>query len=251
MLDDLHELQITGVSRRVGHRHLGHTSTTRNSSRRVASSNRTCPDSRASGDVLEFAANDLALDAAGAAQIFSEADVNVTPELAATVTERTEGWPVGLYLAALIAKDNHDDDVLSVAGDDRYVADYLYRESLGQLPDDRCNSSCAVRQCSTNSRVHCATRCSRNPDASEQLRQLEASSMFLVPLDRRRGWYRYHALFREFLLGELRQVEPDVEMKLHLRAADWYEANGSPAIALDHLLTHERARTHAPTWRPR
>ncbi len=67
--------------------------------------------------------------------------------------------------------------------------------------------------------------------------------MFLIPLDRRREWYRYHALFREFLLGELRRVEPDVIMKLHLRAADWYEANGSPAMAVEHLLnTTERDR---------
>ncbi len=64
-----------------------------------------------------------------------------------------------------------------------------------------------------------------------------------MPLDRRREWYRYHALFREFLLGELRRVEPGVVAKLHLRAADWYEANGSPALALEHLLaTTERDR---------
>jgi LuxR family transcriptional regulator, maltose regulon positive regulatory protein len=67
--------------------------------------------------------------------------------------------------------------------------------------------------------------------------------LFLIPLDRRREWYRYHALFREFLLGELRRVEPDVIMKLHLRAADWYGSNGSPAVAVEHLLnTTERDR---------
>ena len=78
---------------------------------------------------------------------------------------------------------------------------------------------------------------------SERLRRLEASSLFLVPLDRRREWYRYHGLFREFLLGELRRVEPDVIAKLHLRAADWYESNGSPAMAVEHLLhTTERDR---------
>ena len=86
------------------------------------------------------------------------------------------------------------------------------------------------------------------PSSENQARRtgcasLEASSLFLVPLDRRREWYRYHALFREFLLGELRRVEPDIVMKLHLRAADWYEANGSPAMALEHLLnTTERDR---------
>ena len=47
--------------------------------------------------------SDLALDAAGAEQIFSPANVELTPEQAAAVTARTEGWPVGLYLAALIA----------------------------------------------------------------------------------------------------------------------------------------------------
>ena len=64
--------------------------------------------------------------------------------------------------------------------------------------------------------------------------------MFLVPLDRRRGWYRYHALFREFLLGELRRVEPDVIPKLHLRAADWYEANGIAGVGGRALVAHER-----------
>ena len=79
--------------------------------------------------------------------------------------------------------------------------------------------------------------------AQQQLRGLEAANLFLVPLDRRREWYRYHALFREFLLGELRRVEPDVIEKLHLRAADWYESNGSPAMAVEHLLnTTERDR---------
>ena len=92
----------------------------------------------------------------------------------------------------------------------------------------------------------CAPLCDALLDesgAQEQLRSLEASNLFLIPLDRRREWYRYHALFREFLLGELRRVEPDVITKLHLRAADWYEANGSPALALEHLLnTTERDR---------
>jgi LuxR family maltose regulon positive regulatory protein len=60
--------------------------------------------------------------------------------------------------------------------------------------------------------------------------------LFVIPLDRRRQWYRYHALFQEFLLGELRRTEPELIMTLHRRAADWYEAHGSPALALEHLL---------------
>jgi LuxR family transcriptional regulator, maltose regulon positive regulatory protein len=199
------------------------------------------PRLRASGDALEFIARDLTLDAGGAEQIFIEANVSVTPELAAAVTERTEGWPVGLYLAALIARDGEGES-LSIVGDDRYVADYLYRESLLQQPE---SNQRFLRHTAVLDQL-CAPLCDAllgEPGAPEQLRQLEASNMFLVPLDRRRGWYRYHALFREFLLGELRRTEPDVIMKLHLKAADWYEANGSPAMALEHLLnTSERDR---------
>jgi LuxR family maltose regulon positive regulatory protein len=72
--------------------------------------------------------------------------------------------------------------------------------------------------------------------AAGELRRMEATSLFVTSLDRRREWYRYHDLFREFLLGELRRTEPDIIETLHRRAADWYEANGSQQLALEHLL---------------
>ncbi|HEY5889298.1 MAG TPA: LuxR family transcriptional regulator, partial [Acidimicrobiia bacterium] len=92
------------------------------------------PKLRATGDALEFSATDLALDEAGARQIFNEARVAITSELAAAVTQRTEGWPVGMYLAAMIAMEGKGEQ-LTISGDDRYVADYLYKESLMRLPE--------------------------------------------------------------------------------------------------------------------
>ncbi len=240
MLDDLHELQspachdvlsvvISGIPQ---------------GSQLVAASRAEqphLPRLRASGDAVEYMASDLALDASGAEQIFSQAHINLTDELAAAVTARTEGWPAGLYLAAVIAGDSHG-EVLTISGEDRYVADYLYRESLMQLPD---SVQRFLRRTAVLDQLS-APLCDAilgESGAQAQLRQLEARSLFLVPMDRRRGWYRYHALFREFLLAELQQVEPDVIAKLHLRAADWYESNGSPAFALEHLLaTTERDR---------
>ena len=199
------------------------------------------PRLRASGNALELVAGDLALDAAGAEQIFSQAHVNLTHELATAVTARTEGWPVGLYLAAVIAKDSGG-DALTISGEDRYLADYLYRESLIQLPE---SVQRFLRRTAVLDQLS-APLCDAildEPHSQARLRDLEATSLFLVPLDRRREWYRYHALFREFLLSELRRVEPDVIAKLHLRAADWYESNGSPALAVEHLLnTSERDR---------
>jgi LuxR family maltose regulon positive regulatory protein len=199
------------------------------------------PRLRASGDAVELTADDLALDAAGAEQVFSAAHVGVSREEAAEVTGRTEGWPVGLYLAAMIARSDRNRGP-SVSGDDRYVADYLYRESLMLLPK---KTRRFLRRTAVLDQLS-APLCDAVLGASgaqAQLRALEESNSFLVPLDRRREWFRYHALYREFLLGELRRVEPEVIPKLHLRAADWYQSNGSPVLAIEHLLnTDERDR---------
>ena len=233
MLDDLHELRspachdvlsvlITAIPR---------------GSQLVAASRSEqlhLPRLRVSREVLEFGADDLALDATGAWQIFANTQISLTHGQAAAVTERTEGWPAGLSLAALIAKGGNGQE-RTVTGDDRYVADYLYREAMIPQPEDMQR----FLRCTAVLDRLCGPLCDAILGSSaggEYLRRLEAASLFLIPLDRRREWYRYHALFREFLLGELRRVEPGIIMTLHQRAADWYEANRSPALALEHLL---------------
>jgi LuxR family transcriptional regulator, maltose regulon positive regulatory protein len=233
MLDDLHELQSPAC-----HDVLGLVISAIPSASQLAAASRSAqphlPRLRAAGDALELGADDLALDAAGARQIFSNAQVSVTPELAAAAAERTEGWPVGLYLAALIAKESHG-QTQTVTGDDRYVADYLYHEALSRQPK-------ALQRFLRRTAVLdqlCAPLCEAvqsSPAAAIHLRHIEARGLFLTPLDHHREWYRYHALFREFLLGELRRTEPGIIATLHQRAADWYEANGSPAQAVEQLL---------------
>src|SRR5215467_7626101 len=192
------------------------------------------PRLRALGDALEFRAGDLALNAAGAQQIFATKQVSLTAEQAAAVTERTEGWPAGLYLAAVIAKQSGG-QALAITGDDPYVADYLYREALAPAPEDRQRF---VRRTAVLDQL-CGPLCDAvlgSTGAAGELRRLEATSLFVISLDRRREWYRYHDLFREFLLGELRRTEPGIITTLHRRAADWYEVSGSPALALEQLL---------------
>jgi LuxR family transcriptional regulator, maltose regulon positive regulatory protein len=233
MLDDLHELQSPACDDVLG---VVIAAIPPGSALVTASRSEQphLPRLRASDEVLEFGADDLALDAAGARQIFADARISITGEQAAEVTERTEGWPAGLHLAALIARKSGG-QAQPVSGADRYVADYLYRETLIRQPEDtqRFLRSTAVLD------QLCVPLCDAvlgSSGAAGQLRHLEAANLFLIPLDRRREWYRYHALFREFLLGELRRTEPDIVMTLHRRAADWYEASGSSALALDHLL---------------
>jgi LuxR family maltose regulon positive regulatory protein len=192
------------------------------------------PRLRAFDDALEFGPTDLALDDVGARQVFARARISLTPEQATAVTERTEGWPVGLHLAATIARQSHGSE-WTVTGDDRYVADYLYREVLVGQPEDVRRFLCRTAVLGQL----CGPLCDAvvgSSNAADLLRRLEASSLFVVPLDRRRQWYRYHALFQEFLLGELGRTEPSLITTLHERAADWYESTGSRELALEHLL---------------
>ncbi len=241
MLDDLHEVHSPDCHDALGVVVAG----IPQGSQLVAASRSEQPhvsQLRVTGDAWEIGATDLAVDAAGAEQIFSDAQVDLTHDEAVAVTDRTEGWPAGLYLAALIARHN-EGPVSTVSGDDRYLVDYLYRESLMHLSEDTQRFLRRTAVLDQLSGPLCDALLG-GEGADGQLRDLEASNMFLIPLDRHRGWYRYHALFREFLLAELERVEPDVIMKLHLRAADWYEANGSAVTALEHLLhTTERDRS--------
>jgi LuxR family maltose regulon positive regulatory protein len=233
MLDDLHEVRSPAC-----HDVLGMVISAIPPGSQLAAASRDeqphLPRILVSGDALEFGAGDLALDAAGARQVFAHAQVSVTPERAAEVTERAEGWPAGIYLAALIAKQNHS-QVRVVTGDDRYVVDYLYREALSGQPK-------AIQRFLRRTAVLeqlCGPLCEAvlgSSAAAMQLRRIEAHGLFLTPVGHQRQWYRYHALYREFLLGELRRTEPGIIMTLHQRAADWYESNGFPALALEHLL---------------
>ncbi|WP_345800499.1 LuxR C-terminal-related transcriptional regulator [Microbacterium sp. AZCO] len=196
---------------------------------------------RAEGRVFDVTEEHLRIDATGARTIFAAADVDAAEEDVASAVERCEGWPTGIFLCALAAADGAD---LDIVGDDRLVADYLYRECLAGLEpglqqflretailDQLSGPLCdAVRDAG---------------DSHEMLRMLDDLNLFLVPLDRRRRWFRYHALFREFLLAELEHRDPPAVARGHLRAADWFEGQGAPQRALEHLLT-AGDRTRSP-----
>lgn len=192
---------------------------------------------RAAGELVEFGAVDLRVDLDGARTIFREAGVAGASEAGvAGAWERCEGWPAGLHLCALIAREgDRGCELSSVWGDDRFVADYLYRECVERLPDDlqRFLRRTAVLEQLSGAVCDAVLE---SADSGTRLREVEMLNLFLVPLDRRRGWYRYHGLFREFLLAELQRSEGALIPELHLRAAGWCEANGLAAHAIEHLL---------------
>lgn len=190
---------------------------------------------RAAGDAWEVTAADLALDQAGARTIFDNAGAGGVDDAdLQSIVERCEGWPTGLYLCALVARSGGD--AASVTGDDRFFADYLYRECVARLPED---TQVFLRRTSVLEQLSAAS-CNAvlgSEGSRAALREIEAANLFLVGMDRNRGWFRFHALFREFLLTELERAEGAAAVaELHRRAAVWHEDHGAPAQAVEHLL---------------
>jgi LuxR family maltose regulon positive regulatory protein len=190
---------------------------------------------RATDGAWQIAIGDLSLDHGAARTIFDQAGVaGVDDRDLEVIVTRCEGWPAGLYLCALMAKDGGD--AASITGDDRFVSDYLYRECVARLPDD---TQMFLRRTAVLGQFS-AESCDALLDADDshaRLGGIENANLFLVAIDRGRRWFRYHALFREFLLTELERAEGATAVaQLHRRAADWHEQQGAPAVAVEHLL---------------
>jgi ATP/maltotriose-dependent transcriptional regulator MalT len=177
-------------------------------------------DAREAGDLLN-ARHGLALD----------------PEHVARLTERTEGWAAGLQLAALSLRGREDGAAFidTFAGDDRQVVDYLAFEVLDTLDDD---TRAFLLQTAVLDRM-CGPLCDAvtgGTGSAERLEELMRASLFVVALDERARWYRYHHLFRDLLRHELRRTQAARVAGLHRRAYRWLEAEGLPVEAIGHAL---------------
>jgi LuxR family transcriptional regulator, maltose regulon positive regulatory protein len=151
--------------------------------------------------------------------------------------ERTEGWPAGLYLAALTLAQHEDPGafVESFAGDNRHVADYLSAEVLRAQTKQVREFLLATSVLDRLTAPLCAAVVG-SERAARLLDELEASNLFLVPLDDRGEWFRYHHLFADLLRAELRARDPDAAATSHRRAADWFASNDSIESAVRHAL---------------
>lgn len=197
---------------------------------------------RPTGEVLQFGSADLQLDAVGARQVFEYLGAGELTEVdLERVLDRTEGWPTGIALAAIVAREGGDP--VEVFGDDQSIAEYLYRACFAQLDRD---DQEFLRRTAIFDEVAaaCSDAVLGREDSRAKLHAYESRGLFLVQVNRREGRYRYHQLFREFLLGELDRSEPSRARELHLAAAAWYEAREMMSHAIDHLLSageHERS----------
>jgi len=201
---------------------------------------------RAEGRLLEIGVGDLALKREDAAALLRAAGLALDEDEVAELHGRTEGWPAGLYLAALYLKEGGPVETAAVSfgGDDRLVSEYMESEFLARI-------SARHRMFLTRTAVldrMCGSLCEAvlaEPGSAEVLADLAGSNLLLVPLDRRDQWYRYHHLFRDMLLAELERFEPGLMPVLRRRAASWCLAHDRLQEALEYSVAAEDVDTVA------
>jgi LuxR family maltose regulon positive regulatory protein len=189
---------------------------------------------RLEGGLAEIREPDLRFTVAEARELFDAAGVQL-PGMALLV-ERTEGWAAGLRLAALSLAGHPDPERLAAefSGTERTVAEYLMAEVLDRQSEQVRR---LLLRTSIVDRVNgeLAGLLTGDGGGERILQDLEAANAFVVALDARRSWFRYHHLFADLLQLELRRTTAPGEVAgLHQAASAWFAAHGCPVEAIKH-----------------
>jgi len=192
----------------------------------------------AGGELTNLTASDLRFNDEEASDFLGEVmGLDLSADDIAALEKRTEGWIAGLQLAALSMRGRDDISgfVSSFAGTDRHVFDYLAEEVLDRQPED---TRMFLLETSILDRLNGPLCDAVTAGEGGQARpeELERANLLMVPLDDRRHWYRYHHLFSDFLRQCLRQENPEMVSRLHRRASEWHESNGTDNEAIGHAL---------------
>ena len=237
IVDDLHELRSADALRQLEQL----LASLPDSTRVVLSSRRDPPVRlhrlRLAGEVAEIRAGDLRFTERETRELFAAAGVGLSDDGVAALYQRTEGWAAGLRLAVISLRGHPDPERLAAefSGSDRAIGEYLMAEMLERQPSavrsmllrtslvDRLNGELAdvLAGCS---------------GSEQMLLELEEANAFVVSLDPRRTWFRYHQLLADFLRLELRRTSADEVSDLHRRAARWFADHGEVVEAVRHML---------------
>lgn len=216
---------------------------------------------RASGQMVEIRAADLRFTESEAAQFLNDVmGLRLDTDSVAKLEKRTEGWIAGLQMVALSMRDRKDvfEFIQDFSGTNRYIMDYLleevlasqspeiqqfllYTSILARLTAPLCDSLLAMDDKSKPSNDGMIIKEPLSiPQSTFILECLEQNNLFLVPLDDKRVWYRYHHLFADMLLARLNQTQPDLIPLLHIRASAWLEQKGFISEAIRHLFATQK-----------
>ena len=201
------------------------------------------PRFRVHSQLVEIRANQLRFTREESASFLNEAmRLRLSIDSIAALEMRTEGWIAGLQLAALsmqACKDIHS-FVSAFTGSHHHIVDYLTEEVLKLQPE---RVRMFVLQTSILSSM-CGSLCDAVVEPGDaglengqaMLEALEAMNLFVIPLDDRRQWYRYHHLFADVVNLRLKHLFPQKLPELHRRASQWYEQNAMISEATHHAI---------------
>jgi LuxR family maltose regulon positive regulatory protein len=237
-LDDFHNIESSVVTEIVG-TFIAHGP----SNLHFLLASRSVPDLplaslRAHAEVVDISAEDLRFNVEEAARFLRDArGLDMSDEQVNGLCDRTEGWVAGLQLASLSLDhtERRDEFIHSFSGEARDVAEYLALDVLNRLAPDLQEFLLHTSVLERLSSDSCRSLVGRD-DCQDVLDYLEDSNTFLLPLDERRTWYRYHHLFREFLLGQLKRRQPMIIRDLYQRASLWFAAQGFDNEAVTYAL---------------
>ena len=193
---------------------------------------------RSRGELVELRAADLRFTSAEAEAFLNRVmGLNLSTTNVAALESRTEGWAVGLQLAALSVRGQDDATafVEAFTGSHRFILDYLVEEVLRGQSDDIRSFLLTTSVLHELSGPLCDALTGR-ADGHETLEALERSNLFVVPLDSQRRWYRYHHLFSDVLRGRLATQHSEQVSDLHRAASRWHAEHGAIADAVTHAL---------------
>jgi LuxR family maltose regulon positive regulatory protein len=186
---------------------------------------------RARGQLIEIRGGDLRFNVVEAGAFLNEVvGLDLEPDEIARLHERTEGWAAGLQLAGLSlrGREDHRQFIDSFAGDDHHIVEYLGFELLDNEPSELREFMIQTSVLERLSGPLCAA-VTGDPDSEWLLRRMERENAFVIALDSRREWYRYHHLFAELL-----RTRPGLVVELHRRASAWYRDADAIHEAIEH-----------------
>ena len=193
---------------------------------------------RARGELVEIRAADLRFTPEEAAAYLNEVmGLGLAARDVAALEGRTEGWIAALQLAALSMQGRDDvaGFIAGFAGDDRYIVDYLVEEVLHRQPEHVRSFLLETSILARMTGPLCDAVTGQD-GGKAMLEALDRGNLFLVPLDDRRQWYRYHHLFADVLRARLLDERPALAPELHRRACEWYEEHGDRSEAIRHAM---------------
>ena len=194
---------------------------------------------RVRGDLVELRTGDLRFTNEESTIFFNSVmDLNLSDENVSALDQRTEGWIVGLQMAALSMQGKEDKTgfIKAFTGSNRYILDFLSEEVIQRQPQ---SIQTFLLQTSVLDRLTgslCDAILGGPNDSDQVLIELERKNLFLIALDDERRWYRYHHLFSDLLFQCLKLTEPTIVKTLYARAAAWLERNGHLENAIGYAL---------------